>query len=399
MDQLHNGVAFLVALLLAALVVGILAERTKVPYTVALLLASLPLYFARETILFGPWLLLVFLPALIFEAAWNLDRAALGRTWPAIAMLAVPGVAFTAGVVGFGLVALHQMALAPALLLGIILSATDPVAVIATFKRLAVPPDLATIVEGESLFNDGAAVVLYGVALTAFGLSATGGASARPGALIEGAVALAGALGGLLLGTFTAFVVSQAMRLVADAMLQVVASIVTAYGAYLLAETLHCSGIFAAIAAGIALRAFGSARPADVDEDIAGFWGVAAFIANSLVFLLMGLRIELPRIVHEPALVASTLGLLLVSRLALAYAGLPLVRIAGENIRWRHVVAASGLRGALSLALAVSLPAEVPMRPQILDAVFGAVCITLVAQGLAIGPLVARLRLSEASTT
>jgi CPA1 family monovalent cation:H+ antiporter len=399
MDQLHNGVAFLVALLLAALVVGILAERTKVPYTVALLLASLPLYFTRETIAFGPWLLLVFLPALIFEAAWNLDRAALGRTWPAIALLAVPGVAFTAGVVGFGLLALHQMPLAPALLLGIILSATDPVAVIATFRRLAVPPDLATIVEGESLFNDGAAVVLYGVALTALGLSAAGGASARPGALAEGALALAGSVGGLLLGTLTAFVVSQAMRLVADAILQVVASIVTAYGAYLLAETLHCSGIFAAIAAGIALRAFASSRTEEIDGDIASFWAVAAFIANSLVFLLMGLRIELPRIVHEPGLVVSTLGLLLVSRLALAYVGLPLVRIAGENVSWRHVVAASGLRGALSLALAVSLPADVPLRPQILDAVFGVVCITLVAQGLAIGPLVARLRLSQATAT
>ena len=389
MDQLHNEVAFLVALLVAALVVGIVAERTKVPYTVALLLAALPLYFANISISFGPWLLLVFLPALIFEAAWNLDRAALARTWTAIAMLAVPGVVFTAAVVGFGLAALSLMPLAPALLLGIILSATDPVAVIATFKRLAVPADLATIVEGESLFNDGAAVVLYGVALSALGLG--GSASAHPNALGQGALALAGALAGLIVGTLCAFVVSQAMRLVAESMLQIVASIVAAYGAYLLAEALHCSGILAAIAAGIALRAFGSARPQGSDNDIERFWAVAAFIANSLVFLLMGLRIELPRIVHEPGLVAGALGLLLVSRLVLAYGGLPLVRIAGENATWRHVVAASGLRGALSLALAVTLPTNVPFRPQIVDAVFGVVCITLIVQGLAIGPLVARL--------
>jgi CPA1 family monovalent cation:H+ antiporter len=397
MDQLHNGVAFLVALLLAALVVGIVAERTRVPYTVALLVASLPLYYVHATTSFGPWLLLVFLPALIFEAAWNLDRGALGRTWPAIAMLSVPGVALTAGIVGFGLFALGQMPLAPALLLGIILSATDPVAVIATFRRLAVPTDLATIVEGESLFNDGAAVVLYGVALSALGIS-VGPSAWHPSAVLEGEIALIGSLGGLVVGTLTGFLVAQTMRLVSDSMLQIVASIIAAYGAYLLAETLHGSGIFAAIAAGIALRAFGQPRAEEVDRDIGRFWGVAAFIANSLVFLLMGLRIELPRIVHEPVLVASTLALLLVSRLALAYLGLPLVRIAGEDLAWRHVVAASGLRGALSLALAVSLPAETPLRPQIVDAVFGAVCITLVAQGLAIGPLVSRLKLRAPAT-
>ena len=194
MDQLHNGVALLEALLVTALVVGIIAERTKIPYTVALLLAALPLYFAHLSVEFGPWLLLVFLPALIFDAAWNLDRAALARTWPAIALLAIPGVAFTAAVVGFGLVALHLMPLAPALLLGIILSATDPVAVIATFKRLAVPTDLETIVEGESLFNDGAAVVLYGVALSALGLSGVP-MGAHPAALTVGVLALGGALG------------------------------------------------------------------------------------------------------------------------------------------------------------------------------------------------------------
>jgi CPA1 family monovalent cation:H+ antiporter len=394
MDELHNQVAFLLALLVAALIIGIVAERTKIPYTVALLVASLPLYYAHLQFEFGPWLLLVFLPALIFEAAWNLERPALRRTWPAIAMLAVPGVAFTASVVGFGLYAMHQMALAPALLLGIILSATDPVAVIATFRRLAVPVDLATIVEGESLFNDGAAVVLYGVALTALGLSGGAHAAAGPSNVwAVGAIAVAGAFGGLLIGALIAFAVSQAMRLVDDAMLEIVASIVAAYGAYLLSETVHCSGILAAISSAIALRAFGLSRPKNADAEIGNFWAVAAFIANSLVFLLMGLRIELPRIIHEPWLVVSTLGLLLGARLVLAYAGLPLVRVAGENIKWRHVVAASGLRGAISVALAVSLPDDVPMRPQIVDAVFGAVCVTLVAQGLAIGPIISRLNL------
>jgi CPA1 family monovalent cation:H+ antiporter len=392
MDQLHNGVALLVALLLAALVVGIVAERTRIPYTVALLVAALPLYLSHLSVSFGPWLLLVFLPALIFEAAWNLDRHALSRTWRAIVLLAVPGVALTAAVVGVGLSALGLLPLAPALLLGVILSATDPVAVIATFKRLAAPADLEAIVEGESLFNDGTAVVLYGVALSSLGL---GGAHVDP--TVAAGEAVAGTIGGLAIGAAGAFVAAQAMRLVADSMLQIVASIVVAYGSYLVAEELHCSGIFAAIAAGIALHAFTKGRAAQADVDIDRFWGVAAFIANSLVFLLMGLRIELPRIVHEPALVIATLALLVAARLVLAYGGLPLVRIAGDSPAWRHVVAASGLRGALSIALAVNLPAGVPMRPQIVDAVFGVVCVTLIAQGLAIGPLVARLRVRAAA--
>ena len=156
MSNLEAEVEFVTLLLAGALAVGLIAQRIRIPYIVALLLASLPFHNPRAGT-FGTQVLFIFLPALIFEAAWNLDLPALARTWRPIALLALPGVVFTALLIGYGLSWSEQLPLREGILLGSIIAATDPIAVIATFRRLHVPHDLATIVEGESLFNDGAA--------------------------------------------------------------------------------------------------------------------------------------------------------------------------------------------------------------------------------------------------
>ncbi len=384
-------VASVIGLLAAALLLGLIAERLRLPYIVVLTVASVPLYVPGLRLAFGPALLVLFLPALVFEAAWNLDHRALARTWRAIALLAIPGVVVTAGVVGLGLMLARQLPLPSALLLGVILAATDPVAVIATFRRLATPLDLSTIVEAESLFNDGTAVVLYSLAVAAFGSAGTA-PGVTPSILLTSA---GSAAGGLAVGACVAFFAGRAMRIATDPLLQIVATIVAAYGAYLAADALHVSGIFATIGTGIALRAGERVSRSDIDGvEIDRFWSVAAFIANSLLFLVVGLRIEVPRIWHEPALVLSTLGLLVAARLVLAYTVLPLARVRGAQPAWRHVIALAGIRGALSLALALGLPPTVPMRAQIVDAVFAVVAATLIVQGIAIGPLIARMRLA-----
>ncbi len=386
MDQLHSSIALFVALLVAAVVLGMLAERLRIPYTVPLMLASAPLYLPNLPIRFGPSLLVVFLPALVFEAAWNLDYSALMRTWKAIAILAIPGVVWTAAVVGLGLFLMGQLPLPQALLLGVVLSATDPVAVIATFRRLKVPVDLATIVEAESLFNDGAAVVLYGVALAVI----NGGHSSTT-VLPSVTAAIGQSVGGVAIGLGTAFLIARLLRLISDPSQQIVATVASAYGAYVLADILHLSGIFAAIVTGVGLRAFERTGISNVAaEDIDRFWAILAFLANSILFLLVGLRIEFARIIHQPILVLTTLALLTISRLVLAYGGLPLIGMRADRMVWRHVVALAGIRGALSLALALSIPQSLAGRPQIVDAVFAVVFVTLVAQGIAIGPVVAR---------
>jgi CPA1 family monovalent cation:H+ antiporter len=385
MSGLEAQVATVVALLALAVVVSAVAERINVPYVVALLIITAPIDIAIPD--FTPALLFVFLPALIFEAAWNVHVDVLRRRWPAVALLAVPGVLLTAGLVGAGLALTRQLPFLPALLLGAILAATDPIAVLAVFKRLNVPLDLATIVEGESLFNDGAAIVLYEVVVAMLSPQ-----HETLGAAGVAWTAIVVPLGGAVIGLGAAALVALLLRDQGSAPLQVVGTIVAAFGGYLVADRFHLSGIFAAVVAGIALRVFPRFPSADALVEVDGFWGVMAFLANVLVFVLMGLRIEFARIVHSPVLVLLTLVFVTAARVLLAFVVVPL---AGRLARgWRSVIALSGMRGALSIALVISLPADIPFRAQLIDAVFGAVFITLVAQGLSIGPVISRFQLA-----
>jgi CPA1 family monovalent cation:H+ antiporter len=388
MTGIETQVSVIVGLLAAALIVSAIAERIGVPYVVALLLVATPIDLETHES-FAPALLFIFLPALIFEAAWSINATALKRRWLLVTILAVPGVLVTAGLVGAGLALTRQMPFLPALLLGAILAATDPIAVIAVFRRLRVPTDLAAIVEGESLFNDGAAIVLYGVVIDLLT-----GIHGAPTPLSVSLSAVSIPVGGAAIGFAAAFVVALILRGNTSVSLQVVGTIVAAFGSYLIADRLHLSGIFAAVVVGIAMRAFPRFPTTEATIDVNGFWGVMAFLANALVFVLMGFRIQFSRIIHEPLLVLLTLALVTLARLVLAYIALPL---AGARLAagWRSVIALSGMRGALSVALVISLPADIPYRAQLVDTVFGVVFITLVAQGLAIGPVITRLRLAS----
>jgi CPA1 family monovalent cation:H+ antiporter len=385
MTGLENQVTEIIGLLAAALIVSVIANRIGVPYVVALLVVATPIDLTVPE--FAPILLFVFLPALIFEAAWNVHLDALRRRWLAVAVLAIPGVLLTAGTVGVGLSIAGKLPFLPALLLGAILAATDPIAVLAVFKRLKVPTDLATIVEGESLFNDGAAIVLYEVVV-----ATQSGTHATPTVAGIASTALGAPLGGAAIGLIAAALITLLLRgsKPGSEQLQVVGTVVAAFGGYLMADAFHLSGIFAAVVAGIALRAFPRFPTAEAMIDVDSFWGVMAFLANALVFVLMGLRIEFANIVHEPLLILLTLALVTAARLILAYGALPL---AGEDVptAWRSVVALSGMRGALSVALVIGLPADIPFRSELVDTVFGVVLINLVVQGLAIGPVISRL--------
>jgi monovalent cation:H+ antiporter, CPA1 family len=280
------------------------------------------------------------------------------------------------------------MPLLSAILLGTILAATDPIAVIPIFRRLAVPEDLATIVEGESLFNDGAAIVLYGALVAAL---VAGASTLAPGPVALGIVGVS--LGGAAIGFVAAALVALVLRGSREVSLELVGTVVAAYGGYLAADALHVSGIFAALVAGIALRALMHVSPSvEAGAAVDSFWSAIAFFATSILFLLMGLAISLPRIWHEPLLVGCTLGLIVAARLVLVYLGLPLAGIGGVRSAWQHVIALAGMRGALPVALALALPEATPHRAEIIDVVYGVVLITLVAQGLGIGPLVTRLR-------
>jgi CPA1 family monovalent cation:H+ antiporter len=333
---------------------------------------------------FGDALLFIFLPPLIFEAAWSIDPAALGRTALRIALLAVPGVVLVAGTIGFGIALSGQLPLAAAIVLGAIVSATDPVAVIAIFRRLHVPVDLLTIVEGESIANDGVAIVLYTLAL-AF---AAGGGGSFASASAHAAIAIAG---GIVIGVAGAFVVAVAMGRTRSGPLEISATVVLAFLAYLGADALHCSGVFATAAAGIALRGFAHISPVTENtDDVDTFWGAIAYVVNAVVFLATGLVLQVARIAQHPLLVAVAILAVVISRVVLA--GLVI-----RPATWRITVVFAGMRGGLSLALALALPATLPFRDEIVDAVFGVVLFTLVVQGIALEPVVRRLGFQSGS--
>jgi CPA1 family monovalent cation:H+ antiporter len=368
------GTTAFVALLGAAVVVALVAERIRLPAPVAFVGFGVIISSTAPVGLpftFGPALLFIFLPPLIFEAAWNLDGAALRRMAWSITILAVPGVLFTTLVIAFGLSLTGQLPLLAAFMFGTIVSATDPV-------------------EGESIANDGVAIALYGIAL---------GFAQAPAAVDLWAQtwkAVVGVVAGTALGALAAVIIGFAIRGARDRSVELTATIVLAYGAYSLATQANFSGVFASAAAGVTLRAMrGFALTAQAPEDIDRFWETIAFVANAVVFLATGLLLQLPRVFHEPRLVLAAIVVVFGSRAMLTFLGLPIFGVGTLLPGWRRTTFFAGMRGALSLALALGLPDAFPHRSEIIDATFAIVLVTLVLQGATIEAFVKRLPLAR----
>jgi monovalent cation:H+ antiporter, CPA1 family len=326
--------------------------------------------------------LYVFLPPLLFEAAWNLNFRAMRRQWIAIATLAGPGVLLTAGIVA-GALSIVRVPFGPALLAGAILSATDPIAVVAVFRRLKVPRTLATIVECESLFNDAVAVALYRGVLVAIALGAAGAGAIAIVALNT----VAGAAGGVALGIAVAFVTARVLRGSRRISFQIAATLLCSYGAYFAADYLQMSGIFATIAYGIALRYYErSWITLSIAQDVNRFWDVGAVLANVLVFFMVGAALQIARVAYEPVFAVACIAGVAVARFVVAGMLLPFP----YPRDWLDVVRVAGMRGALSLALALALPASTPYREAIIDGTFAVALATLAASSLTLVPVVRR---------
>jgi CPA1 family monovalent cation:H+ antiporter len=383
-------VAVVVALLAVAYLFTQIAVHAGLPPAAAIVLVGIAaggmLPHALQIEL-TPGALALFLPALIFEAAWSVDAAALRRTAWAIAVLALPGVLFTGGVVAAAAVLGGGLALPAALALGAILSATDPVAVLALFRALDVPTDLLTIVEGESIANDGVAAVLAQTIVAA-------GIASTPFAFAAGLREFAYTCGaGIALGAAVAVLGTPLLRRFRAPWIGIAVTLAVAYGSYALASVAGASGILASAAAGVALPTLAFDK-AEV-RAIARFWDGTAFVANAVVFLLVGLSLRLDRVFGEPLLFASVAAAVIASRAVLAYAIVPLGGAAGVRPGWRHAIALAGVRGGLSLALALGLPRAFPDRPAVVDAVFAIVFLTIVVQGWTLAPLLRRIDLRE----
>jgi CPA1 family monovalent cation:H+ antiporter len=337
----------------------------------------------KLTYAFGQITLYVLLPGLIFEAAWHLNYRAMMRQWRAIAFLALPGVLLTALIIA-GALAVVRVPFPVALLTGAILSATDPIAVVAAFKRLGAPRLLATIVESESLLNDAVAVVLYRAVLVAvLAVNLPAGAYAR-----IAAASLAGSVFGAFVGAFAGFCVALLLRGSRGAFPQIVATLAGAYGTYLAVDTLHGSGIFATIAFGIALRYFERRWLAlSIARDVDNFWNLAASAANVVVFFLVGAALDISIVAAAPVFVIATFAGVAVARFGLSSMLAP----GGYPREWLDVIRVAGMRGALSLALAISLPPQTPYREAIVAATFAVAIATIVSSAFTVPPAVARV--------
>ena len=342
-----------------------------------------------------PAVLNLFLPALLFEGALEIDPQLLRRTWLPIALLAVPGVVITMGVVG---VATHFAGATPwlsALVLGAIVSATDPVAVLGLFRRIAIPPALLSIIEGESIANDGVAAALT-VALASTALGANAHLDAWSIAIATLSTSAIGIAAGIATGVLAAFMI----RAVRGELMTVLVTVALAYGAFALANAFGGSGIFASVAAGIVVRRrTPGGRLGFTGAAADRFWDAIAFAANAAVFWLVGLSLNLEAFVSRPVLLAAVLAAVVAARAILAYGLVPLRHLTERAAPWRHTIALAGLRGGLALALALGLPLDFPARNAILHGTFAVVFVTLVLQGALLPLLVPALRFAEEAET
>ncbi len=375
------NVGVFVGLLSAALLLSLIAERLGIPNAVLLVGAGIvagSLWHVRTPFNFSAGLLFLFLPPLIFEAAWNVHLEELQRAWRAISLLAVPGTIFIAFAIAGTVTALHALPFDAALLLGAIVAATDPIAVIGVFRTFAIPSRVRTIVEAESIANDGIAVVLYTSALAL----TLGGAVNVVSAIGHGALAL---VGGIAIGSLGGTIAWWIVRTTAAPEYEVTTTVALAYITYLAADRLSLSGIFACASAGIVLRALQQQRAFMTHvEDADRFWNTTAYITNAVVFIETGLVITFDRIANEPALIVTAIAVVFLSRALIVGAVL-------RNRREQITAFLAGMRGALPLALALALPEATPHRAEIIDTVFATVFVTLVIQGLTLSPVLARL--------
>lgn len=385
-----------VVLVAAATVVAIAARRlTILPYSVGLVILGVAVSALEPPISLeiAPDLLLaVLLPGLIFEAAYRIDLRDLLPNLPAIALLATIGVLVTAVTVAIALNVATGLPLALAFLVGTMLAATDPAAVVAVFSRIRAPRRLTTLVEAESLLNDGTGIVVFAIAIEAFGRD-VGAAELVVGLAVTSVLSIG-------IGVAIGWVATRVLARIDDHLIELMISLVAAYGSYLLAQRLDQSGILATVACGLVFGSLGRrAASARAEDAIDTVWEFIAFVMTTIVFLLIGLAISIPQLAD--ALVPSLWALvgLLVSRAVVVYGllgvGSRAAAMLGWGVamprRWLHLVAWAGLRGAIAVALALSLPADIPQRDLLQGIVFGCTLLTLLLQGTTAEPLVRRL--------
>jgi CPA1 family monovalent cation:H+ antiporter len=381
-----------------ACLVAILARRAHVPYTVALVVVGLlvgALHVVETPRLTKELLFSVFLPGLVFEAAYNTHASELRATWRTIATLAIPGVLIAIGLTSalfvlatslFGL-GLTGFTWRDALVFAALIAATDPIAVVSLFREMGVPARLTTMIEAESLFNDGTSIVVLSLVLAYVG----GETSSMPALVGQFALVIGGGAGiGLLVGV----ALSRLTKQLDDPMVEITLTTIAAYGSFVAAERFHLSGVIATVTAGLVLGTYGRevamSKATRLSVDV--FWEYVAFALNSVVFLLIGFEVRPSGLVVVAVPIIVAFVALVVSRFAVVYTVTAWFRRTSEGVSpaWAIILTWGGLRGALSMVLALALPLDFPRRELLIDLTVGVVLVSLLLQGLTMKAVVRR---------
>jgi CPA1 family monovalent cation:H+ antiporter len=384
----------LILLFSIAAAVAIAVRQLHVPYTVALVLSGLALGVLN---LFTPphltkeLLFSVFLPGLLFEAAFHIEFRDFWRNRLTVASLAVPGVAAA--------VALTAVILTPvvstlnleqnfswpyALVFGALIAATDPIAVVAVFRSLGVPRRLSVLLEGESLLNDGTAIVFFTLSL-----SLVTGASVTTGQIVTDFLKIVG-FGGLI-GAAVGLAASQVIKQIDDAMIEITLTTIAAYGSFATAEHFHYSGVIAVVVAGVLCGNYGARIGMTPSTRVAveTFWEYVAFALNSLVFLLIGLEVNLDALFNSWKAILVAYLVVTTGRGLVIFAVSAMLRKTREKIpwSWSMVLTWGGLRGGLPMVLVLSLAKDFPHRDLLVTMTFGVVMISILVHGMTVSHL------------
>lgn len=382
-----------VVLLIVAVAVAIIARRTRLPYTIALVFVGLFVAFTKVELvpLSKEMIFFFFLPPLLFEGAVHIRLEDIKENVKTISLLAIVGILISVFFIGFGLYWLLGIPLLYGLLFGAIISPTDPVSVLALFKKLGVSKKLSTIVEGESLFNDGTGVVIFEIILGLIMLHQFSVSES----LLEFVKVV---VGGFVVGGVAGIMVYSLMRKIDDHLIEVMSTIVLAYGSFILAEFLHVSGVIAVVVAGLLIGNYGKrfAMSPTTRISIVGFWELIVFIVNSIIFIMIGATIPISGFAGYATFIVAAIALVFVGRALSVYSISTFTNFFKEKtpLSWQHIINWGGLRGSIPIALVLGIQTlDIAYKEEITFMTFGVVCFSLVVQGLTTGPLIKKLKI------